>query len=380
MDGKQGITSRTHSIQIDFYYLGKRFRETIKLEPTKANLIMAQRLKTTIQYEISMGTFSFEKHFPNSKNTKFGIKSSNKTISQALDDYMRTAQRSFEKSTIRGYLSAINFYLKPNFGHIRLADLTSPDVKNWIASLDISEKRINNVLIPLRTIFSDAYSDELIDKNPMLRVKNLPVKTDEPNPLTPAEAEAILKELPPEGKNLIQFAIWTGLRTSELIALEWRDVDFEAGLIRVRRAIVNKHAKQPKTKSGERDVKIFPPTLEALLNQKQFTFSEKAQVFSNPQTKKAWSTDAQIRRTLWIPALKKANVTYRTPYQTRHTYASTLLSLGENPMWVAGQMGHKDWAMIHRVYGRWIPDVDKSAGSKTMAKWSENGQRGNLND
>ena len=214
----------------------------------------------------------------------------------------------------------------------------------------------------------------------MLRVKNLPVKTDEPNPLTPAEAEAILKELPPEGRNLIQFAIWTGLRTSELIALEWRDIDFEAGLIRVRRAIVNKHAKQPKTKSGERDVKIFPPTLEALLNQKQFTFSQKAQVFSNPQTKKAWSTDAQIRRTLWIPALKKANVTYRMPYQTRHTYASTLLSLGENPMWVAGQMGHKDWAMIHRVYGRWIPDVDKSAGSKTMAKWSENGQRGNLND
>jgi integrase len=41
--------------------------------------------------------------------------------------------------------------------------------------------------------------------------------------------------------------------------------------------------------------------------------------------------------------LKKANIDYRNPYQTRHTYASQMLSRGENPMWVAHQLGHKDW-------------------------------------
>jgi integrase len=82
----------------------------------------------------------------------------------------------------------------------------------------------------------------------MLRVKNLPVRVEEPQPLTPTESEAILKELPQQGRNLIQFALWSGLRTSELIALEWGDVDFKAGLVRVRRAIVNKNSKQPKTK------------------------------------------------------------------------------------------------------------------------------------
>ena len=55
---------------------------------------------------------------------------------------------------------------------------------------------------------------------------------------------------------------------------------------------------------------------------------------------------------------------YRYPYQTRHTYASTLLSAGENPMWVAQQMGHADWGMIRKVYGRWIPEVDPAAGDK----------------
>ena len=380
MANKQVVKTRGNSLYLDFYYQGIRQRPALGLEPTKANMLHAERLYSAIQHEISIGTFDFAKHFPNSKKSIAQNYTNNKTISQALDDYMRSAQRTLEKSTIKGYNSGIEFYLKPNFGHIKLADLTASMVKAWIGSLTISAKRINNVLIPLRTVFADAYADELIDKNPMLRVKNIPVTTEEPNPFTPTEVEAILKELPLQGKNLIQFALWTGLRTSELIALEWGDIDFKAGVVRVRRAIVNKISKQPKTKAGERDVKLFPPSFEALLNQKQFTFLAGSKVFSNPNTNKPWETDAQIRRTLWIPALKKAGVEYRNPYQTRHTYASTLLSYGEPPMWVANQMGHKDWAMIRRVYGRWIPEVDTTAGSKILQIWSQNGHKELVND
>ncbi|MBN4053362.1 tyrosine-type recombinase/integrase [Haliea sp. AH-315-K21] len=54
--------------------------------------------------------------------------------------------------------------------------------------------------------------------------------------------------------------------------------------------------------------------------------------------------------------MEKAGLKYRNPYQTRHTYASILLSSGKNPLWVAQQMGHKDWGMIRKVYGRWIED------------------------
>lgn len=380
MDRKQVVKVRGNCLYLDFYYQGIRQRPSLGLEATKANKLHAERLYSAIEHEISIGSFDFSKHFPNSKKSIAQNHITNKTISQSLDDYMRSTQRVLEKSTIKGYNSAIEFYLKPNFGHIRLVDLTASMVKSWIGGLTISAKRINNVLIPLRTVFSDAYADELIDKNPMLRVKNLPVTTEEPNPFTPTEVEAILKELPPQGKNLMQFALWTGLRTSELVALEWSDIDFKAGVVRVRRAIVNKISKLPKTKAGERDVKLFPPSLEALLNQKQFTFLAGSQVFSNPNTNKPWETDAQIRRTLWIPALKKAGVEYRIPYQTRHTYASTLLSAGEPPMWVANQMGHKDWAMIRRVYGRWIPEVDTTAGSKIMQIWSQNGHKELVND
>ena len=64
---------------------------------------------------------------------------------------------------------------------------------------------------------------------------------------------------------------------------------------------------------------------------------------------------------------KNANVRYRNPYQTRHTYASMMLSAGEHPMWVARQMGHAAWTMIARVYGKWMPDADLHAGMKAVA-------------
>lgn len=45
-------------------------------------------------------------------------------------------------------------------------------------------------------------------------------------------------------------------------------------------------------------------------------------------------------------------VRYRSPHQTRSTYASMVLSAGEHPMWVANQMGHSNWTMIARACGR----------------------------
>lgn len=90
-------------------------------------------------------------------------------------------------------------------------------------------------------------------------------------------------------------------------------------------------------------------------------------MFHDPRTGEPWSGDKQIREWHWRALLKRAEVRYRYPYQTRHTYASTLLSAGENPVWVASQMGHKDWVMIVRTYGRWIPSVDPTAGEKVSA-------------
>jgi integrase len=53
-----------------------------------------------------------------------------------------------------------------------------------------------------------------------------------------------------------------------------------------------------------------------------------------------------------------------------------MLSAGEHPMWVAKQMGHTDWTMIARVYGRWMPSGELEAGKKAEKAFSNLAREG----
>ncbi|MFZ5557060.1 MAG: tyrosine-type recombinase/integrase [Pseudomonadota bacterium] len=302
MGGRQGgVRSRGKSIQIDFYWNGERCKETLKLPPTKTNLAFASNFKARIQHEIAKGEFDYAKRFPNSPKAKRLGHSLSKTVGQALDDFLEASRRTCEYSTWRDYKSAVDFHLRPAFGDVLLRELTAAQIKTWVGQLQISNKRVNNILIPLRQIMGDAFADGAIERNPVDRVKNLPNRLEEPDPFTPEEIAKILDALPAQGRHFFQFAFWTGLRTSELIALEWGDVDWNKGVLRVRRASVRKRTKQTKTKAGEREVRLFPPALEALKAQKAFTFLPGDRIFHNPRTNTPWETDGQIRKTCWSP-------------------------------------------------------------------------------
>jgi len=100
--------------------------------------------------------------------------------------------------------------------------------------------------------------------------------------------------------------------------------------------------------------------------QKCYTRLKNQEVFQYPRTEARWTGDQAIRRTLWIPALKKAGVKYRNPYQTRHTYASMMLSAGENLLWVSKQMGHKDSTITAKTYARFLERSDDDAGNAAI--------------
>jgi integrase len=355
----KGVTARKTSIQICFTYNRKRCRETLKIEPTKSNLKLAANKLSTIRYEIAIGKFDYLSHFPNSKSAiaKASRKACHISVEEALKDWLRHAQHRCEYSTMRGYGSAVYHYLIPNFGHYMLDELERKNIDNWITTArnKISAKRINNTLIPLRQIYKWAMDEELIKRNPMDRIRNLRVNTREPKPFTKDEIQRILLQLEGQEKNLIQFAFWSGLRTSELIALTWENVDLERNRIYVRQAIVHGKLKGTKTRSGNRTVELQDEAKSALEAQLAYTRKD-AHVFHNPRTGKHWANDQVIRKVIWIPALKRAGIGYREPYQTRHTFASTLLCDGKNPLWVATQMGHSDWGMIRKVYGRWTKE------------------------
>lgn len=379
-DGARGST-----IRIRFQFQGRECRETLKLEATPANLRYAERMRGEILNAIARGTFSYVDYFPDSKQAKLMAKPASKTkIGDLLDSFILDATASVERgamspSTLHGYRKIVNNILKPKWGPTMIADVTPVALRTWIASMDCTAKTARNNIGPLHSIFEDALNDGLIEANPLdrLALNKILTKTKrksqyEVDPFTLQEITAILDACDGPARNLFQFAFWSGLRTSELIGLRWKDVDFKAGLIRVRQAVVVRETKSTKTLAGLRDVLMLPNARAALEAQKQWSALMKhGRVFTCPWTGKPWTGDKQIRVNCWTHILKMAEVRYRNPYQTRHTYASTLLSRGENPLWVAQQMGHVDTEMIVKHYGRWIPEHDAKAGYTPKNAWDE---------
>ncbi|MDR2709734.1 MAG: site-specific integrase [Burkholderiales bacterium] len=371
-DGVRAASETT--IEIDFYYAGARCRERLKIVPTPANLKRAAQHRAAILAAIESGTFDYPTTFPNSKHAaQFAWQQDDVlTVTAWLETWLARKERELKASTIVGYTKIINRALIPALGKTPLASLTRGAIRQFAADYDAGNKRIGNILSVLRAALTDAAEEELIETNPLAgwsyRKNEPPKEQDDVDPFTADEQAAILAKLDGQVRNLIQFAFWTGLRTSELVALDWGDIDFARGVIRVRRA-KTQAAKAPettKTVSGRREVKILAPALEALNGQKPFTFFKGAEVFQNPRTGERWIGDQPIRENAWTPALRRAGIAYRRPYQTRHTYASMLLSAGENPMWVAQQMGHKDWGLIRKIYGRFMPDATPEAGNKAV--------------
>ena len=91
-----GIRARGNSIVLDFTYQGQRCRETIKAKPTKTLIKEVARKREAILYEISMGSFNYEKHFPDSKNAlKFSNnKGSLISVETALKEWLQKARKA----------------------------------------------------------------------------------------------------------------------------------------------------------------------------------------------------------------------------------------------------------------------------------------------
>ena len=354
------------SYEISFQLNGVRCREKIKLPPSKINRDHIVNLRGEILNKIERGTFDYAEYFPESPRAKAlsKIPGHTITIESALENWLRHVKPEVQKSTYIGYEKSVHNNLIPAFGQMTLAQLKKSDVRNWASGFTCSGKRISNMLTPLRQILTDAFDDELILKNPLYgwTIKRKGDRKPQPDPFTPDELAKILAAADGQIRNLVSFWAWTGLRTSEIVALEWGDIDTEC--VHVSRALVENEVKGPKTESGYRSVLLLSPARQALKAQRQRTYFEGGAIFHNPRTHASWKSNKAFPDHYWKPLLRKAEVRYRRPYQLRHTYASTLLSSGENIHWLAKQMGHRDATMILRTYGKWIPDVDPSAGSR----------------
>ncbi|MFJ5935701.1 tyrosine-type recombinase/integrase [Streptomyces sp. NPDC093071] len=173
-------------------------------------------------------------------------------------------ERGISSSTADLYRSLLRNHLAPTFDGVALADITPAVVRAWrVARLEAGAgaSSVAKAYALLRAVLMTAVEDRLIRRNPC-RIKGASVASTPERPTaTIQEVYDLAGAIQPRYRALVLLAAFTGLRWGELIGLHRRDLDLDAGTLRVRRNVAELHSgerlvKQPKSSAGMRTVAI----------------------------------------------------------------------------------------------------------------------------
>ena len=172
----------------------------------------------------------------------------------------------------------------------------------------------------------------------------------------------VLDAVVPWYRPYVAVAFFTGMRAGELNALKW--TDYQENMVNgphlfIRKTFVYGIDGKPKTKKSKRFVTCLPEVIDALNTQKKLT-GNRQHIFLTKDGNRM--TPDHFRKEVWIPAFKKAGIEYVPPMQTRHTFATMMLSAGEDVGWVQNMLGHSSLQMIFQRYYSWIPQTTRSDG------------------
>lgn len=373
--GSVNVRPQTGKLFLDFRYRGQRFREQTALNDTKANRRKVQLFLERIEAEITLGTFDYAKHFPNSPRAqKFkALQTSSRLLDTPLfSDFaelwfseMQVQWRTSHSDTVR---ISLDRYLLPQFGEKEVGRITKAEILEFRASLAkvrtrnnqaLSPSRINHIMTPLRMILNEA-ANRFNFSSPYQGIKSLKVPRTDVEPFGLDEVQMIINAVRPDFRNYYTVRFFTGMRTAEIDGLQWDAVDFTRRQIMVKRTIVNGEVQHTKNDGSFRAIDMSQLVFDALKRQYTATGQYDYVFCSRTGTPLAHNN---VTKRVWYPLLRHLGLAKRRPYQTRHTAATLWLAAGESPEWIARQMGHTTTEMLFRVYSRYVPNLTRQDGS-----------------
>lgn len=259
-------------------------------------------------------------------------------LGDVVTDYRVNARRSLSDLERR-----IRLHLLPFFRGRIAINITAADIRKYV-ELRQAEKasngQINRELAVLRRAFSlgvEAVKVTMAPKFSLLQENNVRVGFFERD-----QFEAVRRYLPEELKAVITFAFITGWRVnSEVLPLQWRQVDFDAGTIRLDAGM---------TKNGEGRVFPFTAELRSLLGQLRAntTALERQNGLICPWVFHRNGKQIRNFRRAWITACKKAGCPSRIPHDLRRTAVRNLVRAGVPERVAMTLTGHKTRAVFER--------------------------------
>lgn len=356
-----GVIIKAQHLQIDLRTYGFG-RERLELLPTPANIRYAENLRKEILGKIERGTFALGDYFPDSPRVKQDAPSM--TLGELFSEWLGVKKPELQQSTFGAYEQTINSYHFDGVRNVRIGDFGFRELKQLSATLPANAKTFNNVASVLRQALEYGYRAKIIKEPLHIEIEMRKSQKPGPDPLTMIEVELLLPAFKsPVGRDYFAFAIFSGMRPSEIIALEWSSVDLPSGTVLVNQALTRGIVKGTKT-SVVRTVELTQRALQVIENQRARTQLAGGRVFCDDDGLPFTTTDTPLNR-WWRPAMKLVGLRHRDARQARHTFATLCLTASITPAWVARQMGHSV-EMFYRVYSRWIDGADKGAERRKL--------------
>ncbi len=380
---------------IDFRYKGIRCREQTALPDNATNQKKVQKVLDRIEADMAAGTFEYRRYFPTSKNAvKFdaeepvhgaigpvaanvvqaigapSVRADMPLFRDFAETWFTEKEVEWRKSHRISTRADLDKLLKPHFGDKLVSQIAKADVLTFRAALakvtargkesTLSARRINKIMGPLRQILCEA-ADRFDFRTPFFNLKQLRARKTDIKPFKLDELKLIINTVRPDFRNYYTVRFFTGMRTGEVDGLKWKYVDFEHRMILVRETVVAGEDEYTKNDGSQREITMSQVVYDALKQQENATRKVSEYVFCNNLGKPL--DHKNVTNRVWYPLLRHLKIEKRRPYHCRHTAATLWLAAGENPEWIAKQMGHSTTEMLFRVYSRFVPNMTRQDGS-----------------
>jgi integrase len=336
-------------------YASKQFRSRAE----------AQKWLTAAQREIDLGAF---------------VEPARTTLAEYLDRWLEAAGPGLARRTAYGYAAVLNRYVRGPLGHKRLDRVQPLDVQRLYSAMlarGLSARTVRHTHAALHVALKQAVRWGLLARNPSDSAELPAVPHSERRVLSPDEAVRFLRAAAAMPRGLIfEFALLTGMRPEEYLAVKWSDVDFGRGTAQIKRALVRIHGgwsfEEPKTKKSRRTVTLPAPLVRKLKEHRRAQNELRLKLGGEWQTHDlvfcgetgAPHSIPNLTYRYFRPILEKAGLPRIRLYDLRHSCATVLLIAEENVKVVSERLGHSSVVLTLDTYSHVLPTMQQGAASK----------------
>lgn len=285
---------------------------------------------------------------------RFNVCKSIPTVNELCMEVLDDKEKDLKPNSFYSYLSLFNTKIKPYF--------TEPvpyyepiHIDTWYKTFTDRSTLTTSEAV-LRPAFEKAILKGYIKNTPFIISKPRFKNDYEIKPLNLEELNILLSAKDDFLVNYLGIACFTGLRTGEILGMKWSDIDFEKEKISVNRTATSGRLQSPKTSKSKATIDLPIEALPYFKKQRLRTGLREF-IFYSPRGKNILYSsyvNTRFKKFLLLNGIES-----RTIYQTRHTFASLKLSMGESPEWVSYMLRHKSLNTTYKRYYKYMPRPDE---------------------